>query len=248
MSSHQKDIEDRWLVYKNYNHIPSVKVSKYSFDEIEKIFSRIELNYNYNCKIRISYDRYFPEISNCVILNCANPDAPNAGYRINHKVTQEGQLFHDTDIFSSYIGDFYPFRFNKELLYVENVTFHNNDDLQFDPYYLRTNDVIFAASKKTKNKFETEKIKNDLERIIESIFKITYIKKKKKLYLWPIGCGVFNNNPRTISSIFAKNIRKYNYHFNEIVIIIYDKNHKDKIFNDSLIDELNFNKLNYRIN
>ena len=113
--------------------------------------------------------------------------------------------------------------------------------------YLRTNDVIFAASKKTKNKFETEKIKNDLERITESIFKITYIKKKKKLYLWPIGCGVFNNNPRTILSIFAKNIRKYNYHFNEIVIIIYNKNHKDKIFNDSLIDELNFNKLNYRI-
>ena len=120
--------------------------------------------------------------------------------------------------------------------------------MQFDPYYLRTNNVIFAASKKTKNKFETEKIKNDLERIIESISKITYIKKKKKLYLWPIGCGVFNNNPRTIASIITKNIRKYNHHFNEIVIVIYDKNQKGKIFNDSLIDELNLNRLNYRIN
>ena len=93
MSSHQKDIEDRWLVYKNYNHIPSVKVSKYSFDEIEKIFSRIELNYNYNCKIRISYDTYFPEISNCVILNCANPDAPNADTELIIKLLKKVNYF-----------------------------------------------------------------------------------------------------------------------------------------------------------
>ena len=248
MNQHLKDIEDRWLVYKKYKHVPSVKVKKYNFEEIEAEFDNKKPIGHFNTRIRISYEKYFPQISDCVILNCANSDAVNAGYRINHGITQEGQLFHDTDVFASNLSDFYPFKFNNELLYVKDVTFHNCSDLQWDPFSLRTNDVIFAASKHLKNRFETENTRDDLERIIDSIFKVAVLNRKRDLYLWPIGCGVFKNDSRIVAEIFAKTIRKHMVHFREIVMVIYDKKGNDKRFNDSFIDELNANRLNYRIN
>ena len=181
-------------------------------------------------------------------MNCANSDAVNAGYRINHRITQEGQLFHDTDVFASNLADFYPFKFNNELLYAKDVTFHNNADLQFDAFSLRTNDVIFAASKRVKNRFETEEIKDDLERIIELAFKIAAIYRKKHLYLWPIGSGVFKSKPSIVAELFAKLIKKHIGHFKEIVMVIYDRKGNDMQFNDSFINSLNANRLNYKIN
>ena len=106
-----------------------------------------------NTKVIIKYYDHIPQISNCAILNCANSDAVNAGYRIDHRVTQEGQLFHDSDVFASNLNEFYPFDF-KNFKYATNVTFHNNANLQWDPFSLRTNDIIFAASKRVKNAYE----------------------------------------------------------------------------------------------
>ena len=63
MNKHLKDIEDRWLVYKEYNHIPSVKVTKYNFDEIEANFDNKKSANRFNTRIRISYERNFPQIS-----------------------------------------------------------------------------------------------------------------------------------------------------------------------------------------
>ena len=248
MNKYQKDIEDRWLVYNKFKHVPSVKVTKYNFDEIEAEFDNKKSIDCFNTRVRISYEKHFPQISNCVILNCANSDAVNTGYRINHRITQEGQLFHDTDVFASNLSDFYPFKFNNELLYAKEVTFHNNADLQWDPFSLRTNDVIFAASKRVKRRFETEEIQDDLERIIESIFKIAVIYKKRHLYLWPIGCGVFKNNPSVVAELFAKSIKNHIGHFREIVMVIYDRKGNDMRFNDCFINSLNANRLNYRIN
>ena len=93
MNKHLKDIEDRWLVYSKYKHVPSVKVSEYSFDEIEVAFDNKKSVDCFNTRVRISYEKYFPQISNCVILNCANSDAVNAGYRINHCITKKVNCF-----------------------------------------------------------------------------------------------------------------------------------------------------------
>ena len=229
MNKHLKDIEDRWLVYKEYNHVPSVKVTKYNFDEIEAEFDNKKTANRFNTKIRISYEK---------------------NYRINrnHRITQEGQLFHDSDVFASNLADFYPFSFNNELLYAKDVTFHNNADLQFDVFSLRKNDVIFAASKRVKNNYETDFIKDDLQRIIDSIFKIAVIKRKEHLYLWPIGCGAFKNNPRVVAELFANAINKHSIHFREIVMVIFDRNDKDKSFNTFFINSLNKAQINYRIN
>ena len=103
----------------------------------------------------------------------------NAGYDINHRITQEGQLFYDSDVFASELRNLYPFKFDKELLYVENVTFHNHEDWQIDINSFRKNDVIFAASKKLKQNYETDFIEEKLEKIIEAIFKIAIVKNKK---------------------------------------------------------------------
>ena len=155
MAQNLHDIEKRLSLYKKCNHIPHVDIKKYSFDEIQ---SELDMKKNVD---------YLT-----TILNCAKSDAVNAGYRIDHRVTQEGQLFHDSDVFASNLNEFYPFDFKNELLYATNVTFHNNAGLQWDPFSLRTNDVIFAASKHMKNSYETEKLRPDLERIIDSIFRL----------------------------------------------------------------------------
>ena len=62
-------------------------------------------------KIKIKYFKHFPQVSNCAILNCGNSDSVNAGYGINHRITQEGQLFHDTDVFAADFKNFYLFNF-----------------------------------------------------------------------------------------------------------------------------------------
>ena len=187
--------------------------------------------------------RDLPQMSNCVILNCANSDSMNAGYRIDHCITQEGQIFHDSDVFA-----FYPFAFKEELLYVKNVTFHNYKSRQWEPNRLRKNDVIFAASKRIKNTVEFEKIKLDLKRIIESIFKVAIINGNRSIYLWPIGCGVFKNDKRQVAKLFVEAIKKKVAYFNDICMVIYEKEGNDKIFNDSFINELNKNDLTYKVN
>ena len=170
------DIDNRLNLYKKNDHFPIGQAEKYKFDEIDKCFNNFKNYYISKIKIRICYYKNLPQISHCAILNCANSDAMNAGYRINHCITQEGQIFHDSDVFAAKnLSDFYPFNFKEELLYVKNVTFHNNKSIQWDPIQLRKNDVIFAASKKIKDTFEFEKIKPHLKRIIESIFRIAFI-------------------------------------------------------------------------
>ena len=248
MNQKLKDIDSRFLLYKKGNHIPHVEIKKYTFDEIQQEFDKIKTDDFISTKVRIQYSKNIPQVSNCAILNCANSDAVNAGYRINHRVTQEGQLFHDSDVFASNLAEFYPFHFKNELLYAADVTFHNNLNLQWDPFSLRTNDVIFAASKRMKNAYETEQLRPDLERIIHSIFKVAFINKRFHLYLWPIGCGVLKNNQRIIAELFAKAIKDHIGYLKEIVMVIYDREGADKRFNDCFISELNKRQLCYRIN
>ena len=241
-------VDNCFSLYKKVNHIPIVEIKKYTFDKIQNEFSKIKTDDYEGTIIKIKYSKHFPQISNCVFLNCANSDAANAGYKIDHGITQEGQLFCDRDIFCANFKDLYPFDFKNELLYAKNVTFHNDKDMQFDPTCLRINDVIFAASKHLKYPFQTEQLKPDLERIIDSIFKVAYINKQCTLLLWPIGCGVFKNDQRIIAELFEKVIKGHIGYFIEIVMYIYNSTKGDKKFNDSFISELNKKSLSYRIN
>ena len=241
-------VDNRLNLYKKANHIPIVDITKSTYNEIQNEFDKRKRDDYIGTKIKIKYLRHFPEVSNCVILNCANSDSPNAGYKIDYGITQEGQLFRDTDVFTANFKEFYPFDFKNELLYSKNVTFHNNQDIQWDPACLRKNDMIFAATKRLKYPWQTEQLKPALERIIDSIFKVAYINQKPILLLWPIGCGVFKNDQQIIAELFTKAIKAHIGYFKEIVMVIYSSSRSDKKFNDSFIAELNKNSLSYRIN
>ena len=102
--------------------------------------------------------------------------------------------------------------------------------------------------KRVKNAYETEQLKPDLERIIDSIFIVAFINKRFHLYLWSIGCGVFKNNQRIIAELFAKAINDHIGYLKEIVMVIYDREGADKRFNDCFISELNKRQLYYIIN
>ena len=239
--------ENRLELYKKEGHIPDIELSKYTFDDIDHEFLKVKQR-NYQTKIRIIYSKHIPFDSECVILNCANSDLPNAGYKIDKKPTQEGQLFNDSDIFAADFNGMYRFDFSNELLHVKNRTFHNCKDKQWDGDNLRKNDMIIAASKRLPHSRETEKLEPKLERIISSIFKIALINKKSKILLWPIGCGVFRNNPDIVAKLFVKTIKENISNFREIVMVIYDPRKSDKCLNDRFISELNNKWLNYRIN
>ena len=243
------DIENRLDLYKRNNHLPIGQAEKYKFSEIVRCFNDLKSNLKIiKTQINICYYKNLPQIFNCVILNCANSDSMNAGYRIDHCITQEGQIFHDSDVFlAKNLSDFYPFDFKEELLYVKNVTFHNYKSKQWEPNGLRKNDVIFAASKRMKNAMEFKKIKLDLERIIELIFRVAIINGNRSIYLWPIGCGVFKNDKLEVAKLFVKIIKKNIGYFNNISMVIYEKEGNDKMFNYCFIDELDKENLNYKV-
>ena len=248
MEQYFSTTENRLELYKNHNHIPNIEIKKYTFDEIDCEFGKIKKNNYSDTKIRIRYIKHTPQVSNYAILNCANSYKPNAGYKIDHGITQEGQLFYDTDIFAADFKNLYPFDFKNELLYAKNVTFHDCKDKQWDNDSIRKNDMIIAASKRLKHSRQTEQLEPTLERIIDSVFKVSLINNKSTLLLWPIGCGVFRNDPSIIAKLFVKSIKKHMFTFREVTMIIYDPDKSDKRFNDSFISELNDKWLNYRIN
>ena len=243
------DIENRLDLYERNNHIPIGQAEKYKFSETDRCFNNLKSNLKIiKTQINICYYKKLPQIFNSVILNCANSDSMNAGYRIDHCITQEGQIFHDSDVFAAKnLSDFYPFDFKEELLYVKNVTFHNYKSKQWDSNALRKNDIIFAASKRIKNPMEFEKIKSDLERIIESIFKVAIINGNRSIYLWPIGCGVFRNNKPEVAKLFVKIIKKNIGYFHDISMVIYEKEGNDKMFNYCFVDELHKENLTYKV-
>ena len=146
------DIDNRLCLYKKNNHFPIGEAQKYKFDEIDECFNDLKSNFKIiKTNINICYYKNLPQLSNCVILNCANSDAMNAGYRINHCVTQEGQIFHDSDVFAAKnLSYFYPFNFKEELLYVKNVTFHNNKKKQWDQNKLRKTMLFLLQVKELK--------------------------------------------------------------------------------------------------
>ena len=106
MNQELSDATKRFLLYKGANHIPNAKIKKYTFDKIQYDFDTKKADDWIITKIKIKYYKHFPQISNYAILNCANSDSLNAGHRIDHCITQEGQLFHDTDVFAADFKDF----------------------------------------------------------------------------------------------------------------------------------------------
>ena len=71
-------VDNRLSLYQKVNHIPIVEIKKYTFDEIKNEFDKRKTDDYVGTKIKIKYLKYFPQVSNCVFLNCANSDSPNA--------------------------------------------------------------------------------------------------------------------------------------------------------------------------
>ena len=99
--------------------------------------------------------------------------------------------------------------------------------------------MIIAAAKRLTHPKHTQKYIPMLREIIESVFKIAAINNKKKL-LWPIGCGVFKNDPVTVASLFVDAIKKkeISSFFTEIIMVIYDPQRTDKDFLDEFVSNL----------
>ena len=58
------------------------------------------------------------------------------------------------------------------------------------------------------------------------------INERQKLLLWPIGCGVFKNDPKIIAFLFVDKIKnqKISSFLKEIIMVIYDPQRTDKFF------------------
>ena len=68
----------------------------------------------------------------------------------------------------------------------------------------------------------------------------------KKIMLWPIGCGVFHNDPAIVSYLFVNTIKqkRISSFFTEIIMVIYDLIRLDKKFSDEFISGLILNNIN----
>ena len=108
--------------------------------------------------------------------------------------------------------------------------------------------MIIAAAKQFSNPKNTQKYPPILKKTIESIFKRAAINNKKRIMLWPIGCGVFHNDPAIVSYLFVQTIKqkKISSFFTEIIMVIYDPIRYDKRFLDEFISELTLNNINYQ--
>lgn len=151
-----------------------------------------------------------------IVLNMANPKIPGLN---NRGMTQEEILLKRTNLIHCLTSDLYPIPsdgglFSPEVYIVKDENFISIPHKKIS---------VLSTCAINRPNFNRKKDHILTVKIIENIFKICIMQKKKDLILGALGCGMFQNDPKIIAEIFKFCLQKYDGCFDNIIFAVLSK-------------------------
>lgn len=210
----QSYLENQTLISK-YNTIYEVKRSS----SLAAIFDEVALGEN-----------------NIMCLNFASAKNPGGGF-INGAQAQEESIARSSGLYLTQLKDdtyYKTHRAMKSCVYTDNMIYSpavpifKKDNGSLLPAPIKcdfiTSAAVNAGVVKQREPDMIEKIKPLMEARIDKMLALSYKYEKEVLILGAWGCGVFQNEPEMIASIFKTSLEgKYKNIFKKVIFAIYSK-------------------------
>lgn len=202
--------------------------TEHDFDDIiqpSKI-EGIESNVYVINKDTVTVSTQLSKIGKTCLLNMASNKRPGGGVE-NGAIAQEECLFRCSNLSQTLSSDFYPILFNrclytKEAVFFKDFKYEYMSPIKVDVITIPAINLNSNLIKSTDDTYESitkSKIRLMLSLAIKNDI--------KNIVLGAWGCGVFKNDPNTISTLFHEVLIDENYHrsFENVVFaIINDSN------------------------
>ena len=179
--------------------------------------------------------------NNACCLNFASHKRPGGGYKSVIDIpapikTQEEDIFRRSSnlpdlMDNAEVRKFYPLK-NKDGLFTSDIVINKDQRLKsITPFHINLITVPAVVNPQPEH---ADIVKGKVKRILE----IAAFSKQKDLILGAWGCGIFNNNPSTIASLFKNYLNnEFNGYFDNVVFAIPNaKSTNYKLFEEVLIE------------
>lgn len=171
-----------------------------------------------------------------LVLNFASAKRPGGGY-LRGTIAQEEDLCRCSSLYYALKGqrDFYRLYDPKDpvysdaFIYNREIVFFRNEDYSLAKPFLA--DVLTcAAPNNSKDDISRKVLEETFERRIDNILSFAILAGNTDLVLGAWGCGVFNNDPDMVASIFAKLLfGKFKDKFRHVRFAVFDKTKELKV-------------------
>jgi uncharacterized protein (TIGR02452 family) len=155
-----------------------------------------------------------------LVLNMASDYKPGGGVR-SGKTAQEECIFRRCNAHLTHPEEWYPLEWD-EVIFSPTVTVIKDSKYAMLPNFCDVGMLAVAAIRKPKLKYGmySDEDREIMTLKIEIIFKIAIKHKYDSLVLGALGCGVFENPPEEVASIFKVMINTYGRYFKKIVFAV----------------------------
>ncbi|GAA3594334.1 TIGR02452 family protein [Flavivirga amylovorans] len=219
----------------------------YSSNDLEELSKTVELKLEQNTQIEITGEDSISCIlrlsqegeTNIMCLNFASAKNPGGGF-LNGALAQEESLAVSSALYGCQLNtfEFYETHRNmKSCIYTDSMIYspkvpvfrNKKGELQDKAVEVNfiTSAAINAGVVRRKEPHLTDSISNLMEQRIEKLLTLCVKQNQQVLILGAWGCGVFQNDPDTIASIFYNQLtEKFKGQFKRVVFAIYSRNDK----------------------
>lgn len=156
-----------------------------------------------------------------LVLNMASDFKPGGSVRTGG-TAQEEELFRRSNACMSHSELDYPLAVNEVIYSPDLVIFKDQTYAYIEPEYFGMISCPALRKPKLVNGAYTPEQREIMKQKIELIFKVGVQNKYDCLVLGALGCGVFQNPPEEVASMFKQMIVKYTGYFQIIAFAILD--------------------------
>lgn len=156
-----------------------------------------------------------------LVLNMASDFKPGGSVRTGG-TAQEEELFRRSNACMSHLELDYPLAVNEAIYSPDLVIFKDQTYAYIEPEYFGMISCPALRKPKLVNGAYTPEQREIMKQKIELIFKVGVEGRYNCLVLGALGCGVFQNPPEEVASMFKQMIQKYGNYFKIITFAILD--------------------------
>ena len=184
-------------------------------ENVQECIIEVEDMDTFDCAIDLCEAGYHP-----LVLNMASDYKPGGGVR-SGKTAQEECLFRRSNAHLTHPESWYPLEWNN-VIFSPCVTIIKDSEYNLMKAEYDVGMIAVAGIRKPRleHGLYSEDDRHLVNLKIESIFKIAINHGYDSLVLGALGCGVFQNPPEEVASIFKVMLNTYKKHFKKIVFAV----------------------------